>query len=159
MGELMARVDYEDDLAAPRANSLIPAASAIVVDDADRILLHRRADNGLWALPGGAMNIGEDVASCAIRETSEETGIDVKVVGIVGTYTNPRHVIAYDDGEVRQEFSICLLCRPVGGMLAASDESFEVGWFNLAEVEALPMLPSIRKRVVAWASVSMPMVA
>src|SRR5690348_14344469 len=101
---IMARRDYEDDPDAPVPNSLVPAASAIVVDEEGRILLQRRTDNDMWALPGGAMNLGESLAECAIRETREETGLTVEITGIVGTYTNPGHVFAYDDGEVRQEF-------------------------------------------------------
>ncbi|MEV6504173.1 NUDIX hydrolase [Streptomyces prunicolor] len=146
----MGRRDYEDDPNAPTANSLVPAASAIVVDDSGRILLQRRRDNDMWALPGGAMNIGESLPECAVRETREETGFDVEIIGIVGTYTNPRHVFAYDDGEVRQEFSVCFLARPVAGQLAVSEESTDVRWFQPAEVDALPMVPSIRKRVNDW---------
>jgi 8-oxo-dGTP pyrophosphatase MutT (NUDIX family) len=152
----MGRRDYEDDPAAPPANSLVPAASAVVVDDAGRVLLQRRVDNGMWALPGGAMRIGESLPECAVRETREETGLDVEVVGIVGTYTDPRHVFAYDDGEVRQEFSICFLARPVGGQLAVSDESTDVRWFDPADVDDLPMVASVRKRVTDWRSGAMP---
>ena len=152
----MGRRDYEDDPDAPAANSLVPAASAIVVDDSGRILLQRRRDNGMWALPGGAMSIGESLPDCAVRETHEETGFDVEVIGIVGTYTNPRHVFAYDDGEVRQEFSVCFLARPVAGQLAVSEESTDVRWFQPAEVDALPMIPSIRKRVNDWRDGNMP---
>ncbi|MGH8793092.1 MAG: NUDIX domain-containing protein, partial [Stackebrandtia sp.] len=54
----MVRVDYYDDPKAPAANSLVPAASAIVVDTEGQLLLHRRVDNGLWALPGGGMETG-----------------------------------------------------------------------------------------------------
>jgi len=152
----MARRDFEDDPNAPAANSLVPAASAVVVDDDGRILLQRRTDNGMWALPGGAMHIGESLPDCAVRETREETGIDVEVVGIVGTYTNPGHVFAYDDGEVRQEFSVCFLARPVAGELAVSEESTDVQWFKPEDVEALPMVPSIRKRVDDWRTGNMP---
>ncbi|MFG2120753.1 NUDIX domain-containing protein [Streptomyces sp. NPDC048710] len=152
----MGRRDYEDDPTAPVANSLVPAASAVVVDDSGRILLQRRSDNGMWALPGGAMNIGESLPDCAVRETREETGLDVEIVGIVGTYTNPRHVFAYDDGEVRQEFSICFLAQPVAGHLAVSEESTDVRWFEPAEVDALPMVTSIRKRVNDWRNGNMP---
>ncbi|GAA2323975.1 NUDIX hydrolase [Streptomyces violaceusniger] len=152
----MGRRDYEDDPSAPAANSLVPAASAVVVDDAGRILLQRRRDNDMWALPGGVMQIGESLPDCAVRETREETGIDVEIVGIVGTYTNPRHVFAYDDGEVRQEFSVCFVARPVAGQLAVSEESTDVRWFDPAEVDALPMVPSIRKRVNDWRDGNMP---
>ncbi|GAA1163948.1 8-oxo-dGTP pyrophosphatase MutT (NUDIX family) [Kitasatospora gansuensis] len=146
----MPRRDYEDDPNAPQANSLVPAASVVVAREDGRVLLQRRTDNGQWALPGGKMDFGESIADCGVRETLEETGIEVEIVGIVGTYTNPGHVFAYDDGEVRQEFSICLLGRPLGGELRVSDESFEVAWFTPEETEALPMVPSIRKRITDW---------
>ncbi|MGW2871043.1 MULTISPECIES: NUDIX hydrolase [unclassified Kitasatospora] len=154
----MPRRDYEDDPNAPEANSLVPAASVVVVDDAGRVLLQRRTDNGMWALPGGRMDIGESIAGCGIRETREETGIDVEITGIVGTYTDPGHVLAYDDGEVRQEFSVCLLGRPVGGELRVSDESHEVAWFTPAETDRLAMVPSIRKRLTDWRSGAIPVV-
>ncbi|GAA5611687.1 NUDIX domain-containing protein [Streptomyces platensis] len=152
----MSRRDYENDPHAPAANSLVPAASAIVVDDSGRVLLQRRRDNDMWALPGGVMNIGESLPDCAVRETREETGFHVEVVGIVGTYTNPHHVFAYDDGEVRQEFSICFLARPLGGRLAVSEESTDVRWFEPGEIDALPMVPSIRKRLNDWRDGNMP---
>ncbi|TVL91956.1 NUDIX hydrolase [Streptomyces sp. SAJ15] len=152
----MGRRDYEDDSDAPAANSLVPAASVVVVDGSGSILLQRRRDNDMWALPGGVMHIGESLPDCAIRETREETGIDVEIVGIVGTYTNPGHVFAYDDGEVRQEFSICFLARPLGGQVAVSEESTDVRWFAPGEIDALPMVPSIRKRVDDWRDGNMP---
>lgn len=154
----MSRQDYENDPQAPEANSLVPAASVVVVDEAGRVLLQRRTDNGMWALPGGKMELGESLAGCGIRETLEETGIDVEIVGIVGTYTDPGHVFAYDDGEVRQEFSICLLGRPIGGELRVSDESHEVAWFSPADTDGLPMVASIRKRVSDWRSGQMPVI-
>ena len=155
----MPRRDYEDDPNAPEANSLVPAASVVVVDDDGRVLLQRRTDNGMWALPGGKMELGESLAGCGIRETLEETGITVEITGIVGTYTNPGHVFAYDDGEVRQEFSICLLGRPVGGELRVSDESHEVAWFTPAETDGLPMVAGIRKRLADWRRGQGPVVA
>ncbi|MFD9063695.1 NUDIX domain-containing protein [Kitasatospora purpeofusca] len=154
----MPRRDYEDDPNAPEVNSLVPAASVVVVDDAGRVLLQRRTDNGMWALPGGQMDIGESIAGCGVRETWEETGIDIEITGIVGTYTDPRHVFAYDDGEVRQEFSICLLGRPLGGELRVSDESHEVAWFSPAETDGLPMVSNIRRRLADWRSGKIPVV-
>lgn len=148
----MGRRDYYDDPEAPAANSLVPAASAIVVDDEGRLLLHRRQDNNQWALPGGKMELGETLANCAVREVQEETGLDVEVTGIVGIYTDPKHVFAYDDGEVRQEFSVCFLTRIIGGELAVSEESFEVAFATPTEVESLPMVNSIRLRITDYLS-------
>ncbi len=73
----MARIDYLNDSNAPRANSLVPAASAIVMNGEGKILLHRRSDNTLWGLPGGAMEVGESIGETVVREVKEETGLDV----------------------------------------------------------------------------------
>lgn len=146
----MGRRDYINDPAAPEANSLVPAASVVVTNDDGQILLQRRTDNNLWALPGGTMDIGETISECARREVREETGLDVELVGIVGIYSDPGHVFAYDDGEVRQEFSICFSARPVAGTLAVSDESHDVRYFDPAEITDLPMVESIRLRITDY---------
>lgn len=58
------------------------ASSALIRDDADRVLLMERIDTGTWCLPGGAVEIGESPAACAIRETREETGLEIEVTGL-----------------------------------------------------------------------------
>ncbi|WP_123812958.1 NUDIX hydrolase [Myceligenerans xiligouense] len=58
---------------------------------------------------------GKSVRQTAAREVKEETGYDVEVAGVVGIYTDPRHVIAYSDGEVRSHFSICVTANVTGG--------------------------------------------
>jgi ADP-ribose pyrophosphatase YjhB (NUDIX family) len=74
-------------------------------------------------LPGGAIDLGESLPQPAIRETKEETGIDIAITGLVGIYTNPNHCIEYiPSGEVRQELSIVLTARPTGGHPTPSDE-------------------------------------
>ena len=143
----MGRVDYYHDPNAPRANSLVPGASGIVVDHEGRILLHRRSDNARWALPGGVMDIGESIAQTATREVREETGLEVEPEYIVGVYSDPGHVFAYDDGEVRQQFSVCFACRIVGGRVSTSEESSEVAFFAPAEIDTLDMHESIRLRI------------
>ncbi len=141
------RVDYYHDPAAPEANSLVVGSSAVVVDEEGRILLQRRSDSGNWALPGGTMDIGETFGQSAIREVKEETGFDVRIERIVGIYSDPGHVFAYEDGEVRQEFNICLACMITGGELAVSSESTDVRFFSFEEVSDLTMHASIRKRI------------
>lgn len=56
------RIDFYDDPEAPAANSLVPSVNVIVVNDEGAILLIRRTDNGNWAVPGGAIDLGESVA-------------------------------------------------------------------------------------------------
>ena len=144
---MKGRRDYFDDSAAPAVNSLVPAASVVVFDEAGRILLQRWRDNEQWALLGGAMQAGETIASAAIRETKEETDIDVEVIGLVGIYTDPRHVIAYADGEVRQEFNVCFRGRALPGIVSPGSESAEVRFFAPIEIGALAMHPSTSLRI------------
>ncbi|SIO91358.1 NUDIX hydrolase [Nocardiopsis sp. JB363] len=143
----MARTEYYDDPEAPVPNSLVVAASAAVVDDEGRLLLQRRVDNGLWAMPGGGMEMTESLPQAAVREVREETGYEVEVTGVVGTYTDARHVIAYSDGEVRRQFNVCFRARVVGGERRVSDESHEVRWFSPEEVVGLRMHHTQRLRV------------
>jgi ADP-ribose pyrophosphatase YjhB (NUDIX family) len=143
----MSRVDYFHDPNAPKANSLKPAVSAFVQDDTGRLLMIRRTDNDRYAIPGGQQEIGETLAQAAVREVKEETGIDIEVTGLIGLYSNPDHVIAYDDGEVRQEFSICFRARPLGGHPATSNESKEVLWVEPQRTDELNIHPSIKLRL------------
>jgi len=143
----MMRVDYYRDPSAPSANSLVVGSSAVVTDNEGRVLLQRRSDSGNWALPGGAMDVGETFAQSAVREVMEETGFDVRIDRIVGIYSDPGHVFAYDDGEVRQEFSICVACTIVGGTLTVSSESTAVEFFAVADLPGLQMHESIRIRI------------
>ncbi len=145
MGE---RIDYLDDPEAPKANSVVPSANVIVVNDHGEILMIRRTDNDNWAVPGGGMDLGESITDAAVRETYEETGITCKVTGLVGIYTNPRHVILYtSNGEVRQEFSIVFAARPTGGELRPSSESSEPQWVSPEAIPDLRMHPSMRQRI------------
>ena len=86
------RIDYYDDPDAPKPNSVVPAAVAIVAREDGALLMIRRTDNGNWALPGGAIEMTESVADAAVRETFEETGIQVEVTGLLGIYSDPGHV-------------------------------------------------------------------
>lgn len=143
----MARVDYINDPNAPKANSIVPSVTAVALNKAGEVLLIHKTDNDLWALPGGGVDVGESVADAAVRETKEETGFDVEVTGLVGLYTNPTHVMAYDDGEVRQQFSICFTARIVGGELRTSSESKEVAFVAPERLDGLNVHPSMRMRI------------
>jgi len=104
-GNLMAagRTEYLNDPEAPKPNSLVPAAGVLAVDPDGRVLLQRRRDTGQWAIPMGKQEIGETATQCAQRETHEETGVTVKVTGLLGIFSDPGHVVVYhSNGETRQ---------------------------------------------------------
>lgn len=143
----MARIDHYRSPDAPAANSIVVAVTAFVRDEAGRLLLIRRTDNDLYAIPGGALELGETLTQTVQREVMEETGIAVNVTGLIGVYSDPEHVIEFTDGEVRQEFSICFRADPTGGDLRTSDESKEVLWVAPADLDALNIHPSIRLRI------------
>ncbi|MFE5484519.1 NUDIX hydrolase [Streptomyces sp. NPDC056527] len=143
----MARIDHFNDPNAPKANSIVPSVTAVALNEAGAVLLIHKTDNDLWALPGGGVDVGESVAAAAVRETKEETGFDVEVTGLVGLYTNPAHVIAYDDGEVRQQFSICFTVKITGGELRTSSESKEVAFVIPERLDELNIHPSMRLRI------------
>ncbi|MEV4802020.1 NUDIX domain-containing protein [Nonomuraea sp. NPDC049421] len=142
------RIDYYDDPSAPAPNSLVPSVNVVVTNEAGDLLLIRRSDNHNWALPGGAIDLGESIPAAAVRETLEETGITCEITGIVGTYSDPKHVILYtSDGEARQEFSIVLTARRIAGEPVPSQESREVRWVARGGVHDYQMDRSMRMRI------------
>jgi 8-oxo-dGTP pyrophosphatase MutT (NUDIX family) len=143
----MPKRDYYDDPGAPKANTIVPAITAIVINNSNELLMIERSDNGYWAVPGGAQDIGESVVDAVKREVAEETGIVVEVVYLTGIYSDPRHVIAYDNGEVRQEFSLCFRAKPVGGSLRMSAEATKVQWVSPEQLDSLKIHPSMRLRI------------
>src|ERR1035438_4220901 len=146
------RIDFDHDPDAPPATSIVPSVNVAVTNDVGEILLIRRSDNDNWALPGGAVDIGESLAEAAVRETREESGIDCEVTGLVGIYTDPGHVMLYtSNGEVRQEFSIVLTAHATGGQPTPSSETSEVRWVPLDEVAGYQMDRSMRLRVQHYA--------
>lgn len=143
----MTRIDYFDDPDAPEINSVVPSVTVAVRDDGGRLLLIHRTDNDLWSIPGGAIDPGETVREAGVRETKEETGYDIEITGLVGIYTDTRHRIAYSDGEVRAQFSICMTGRVVGGEARTSAESSEVVWQPVDQLDGLAMHRSTRLRI------------
>ena len=133
----MNRIDYYYDTNAPKAKTIVPAVSAVILCNQRDILLQERVDNGMWSLPGGGMEPGETVEDAIKREVMEETGLVVVVKKLVGIYSDPNHVIKYADGEVRQQFSICFLCEVIDGSIRTSHESKRVAFVPLRDLHTI----------------------
>ncbi|MBT2696613.1 NUDIX domain-containing protein [Bacillus sp. ISL-40] len=133
----MNRIDYYYDENAPKAKTIVPALSAVILRNHRDILLQERVDNGMWSLPGGGMEPGETVEDAIKREVIEETGFAVAVKKLIGIYSDPNHVIKYADGEVRQQFSICFLCQIIDGSIGISHESKRVAFVPLVDLHTI----------------------
>jgi ADP-ribose pyrophosphatase YjhB (NUDIX family) len=141
------RTDYWDDPRAPAATSRKPSASVVLRNHRGELLLLRRVGSGLWTIPTGALKKKETATACAIRECREETGLAVELTGLVGVFSDPRHRIAYPDGEVRVPVNVCFYGQPVSGELATDSESDEAAWVAPEDLDDYDIHPAIRRRI------------
>lgn len=98
-------------------------------------------------MPGGTLDFGESMTDCAIREVREETGLNIRITGLIGTYTDPHILVAYSDGEVRQEFTLVYAAEIESGELKIDDESKEYRWVPLSTAVELPLAESQKRRL------------
>jgi ADP-ribose pyrophosphatase YjhB (NUDIX family) len=123
----MAKIRYGDRIG--REGAVLLACATVVFDaERSKILLTRRADNGRWCLPGGHFEAGESVSEAAIRETKEETGLDIELVRLVGVYSDPNRLLEYDDGNRFHLVALTFEARVTGGELARSNETTDFMW-------------------------------
>jgi 8-oxo-dGTP diphosphatase len=124
----------------------VACAGAVIHDTAGRLLLIRRGrepGRGLWSLPGGRCEPGEDAAAAAVRETGEETGLVVTAGAVIGRVERPgpggvTYVI--DD----------VACTVAGGMLRAGDDADDARWVDAAGLAALPVTDGLVAALTRW---------
>jgi 8-oxo-dGTP pyrophosphatase MutT (NUDIX family) len=126
-----------------RPDRLAASACAVIFDDAGRVLMMRRADNGWWGIPGGRSEIGETIAETAARETFEETGLRVAVKRLIGLYSDPADgcIAVYPNGDVIHFLNACFECEATGGELRGSEEGEELRYFAPDQLPDHTLLP------------------
>lgn len=114
----------------------IHPAVAVIIAHKGKILLHKRSDSNIWCLPTGHMEIGETVEMAAIREIKEETGLDIKIVRLIGVYSEPEYqVVAYPDGRVTHFVTMYLEGEIVGEKLDKNNsETLDLGFFPINQM-------------------------
>lgn len=127
---------------------LIPAAAACIRDEQGRILLVRHnGGDGLWGLPGGALELGERLDEAVVREVREETSLEVEPTVLIGVYSSPDYAFAYPNGDRAQPVTAFFECRVMGGRLQVDgDEIVRAGYFGPQDA-----LPPMRPCCVAKA--------
>jgi mutator protein MutT len=137
---------YYQDPHAPKPNfPLTPGISAVITNNQNKILLHRRADHPQWTLPGGKMKLGESISECCHREVTEETGLNVTIEKVVGLYTSPDYVLAFSSDKIFQPFVVAFLCTTRDDSININQESEEAAWFKIENISRLNLLPNTQQ--------------
>lgn len=113
------------------------AVNCALFDEQGRILLVKRKDNNLWCMPGGLVDLGEQVEQTAIREVKEEAGLTVEIERLTGVYSHPNDSLYIDRGSQYQMVILTFLGRIIEGTFEENSETYG---FDFFEVNNLPLL-------------------
>jgi ADP-ribose pyrophosphatase YjhB (NUDIX family) len=111
----------------------LSCGDAAIIDDTGRILLIQRADSGLWAMPGGAFEVGETPAEGAVREALEETGVCCEPIALVGVFDSRRCGLP----SRHHLYAFLFLCKPLTSPVEHPSHAIEVkqtSWFAEREL-------------------------
>ena len=127
---------------------LLVGSSAQIYDSTgEKILLTKRGDNGRWCLPGGQLDSGESVSETCAREVMEETGLVVEVGHLIAVYSSPNMVLSYDNVHKYQVISFHFEVTIIGGELGLSNETTDVGYFSLNEINNMDVMEHHQQRI------------
>ncbi|GAC1535644.1 MAG: NUDIX hydrolase [Herpetosiphon sp.] len=137
--------EYLQQMERPGRGAVTPLAvgDAAVFAADGRLLLIQRSDDRLWALPGGAFEVGETAAEGACREAWEETGLRVEARALLGVYDS-RLVGSRSHTHLYHFVFVCRASDPTAEPVV-SHETLAVGWF--AEVDLPPLSPGHGRRI------------
>lgn len=127
-------------------------ARVVLRDDAGRVLLIERADNSYWAMPAGAMELGESIADCAVRELHEETGLRAEKVTPVAFYTGPEYTFTNMYADTYQLFTVAFrVDRWSGDLHRVTDETTDARFFGTDAMPA-PLAASVTETLADLAT-------
>ncbi len=142
----MSQVLYGPQLG--KEGKLRVGCSATIFDqNRNKVLLTRRTDNGRWCLPGGAMESGESAAQACEREVWEETGLKVRVIRLIGVYSDPDQLVIYSDGNKAFFVVLSFEAEVIEGEPGLSDETTAFGYFSLEDMETMQIHANHNQRV------------
>ena len=119
---------------------LLPGVAAVVRDAEGRVLFMRRADDGRWGLPAGAVDPGESPAEAVVREVREETGLTVRPLRVAGVFGGARFRHRYPNGDEAEYVVAVFDCEVTGGRLATRDgEALELRYFTPEDAPTLTL--------------------
>jgi 8-oxo-dGTP pyrophosphatase MutT (NUDIX family) len=113
---------------------LMVGTATLIVDANNRLLMMKRSDNGFWGLPGGGVELGEDVQAAARRELREETGLETVEMNIFGIFSGPEAFYQYPNGDQIYGVMIVYLAQGWRGDVCLNDEHTEWNWFEPAQI-------------------------
>jgi 8-oxo-dGTP diphosphatase len=122
-------------------DTAVPCVGGLAYDEEGRLLVVQRANEpgrGLWSIPGGRVEPGEDDAAALVREMREETGLEVAPGPLVGSVRRGPYAIA----DYR--------CTVLGGTLRAGDDALDARFVDRAALRALPLVPELLVTLTAW---------
>jgi len=123
--------------------------SAVIFDKKrEKVFLTQRADNGQWCMPGGGVDAGESIEEACVREVWEEVGLKVRVLRLVGVYSDPHRLVVYPDGNKRQIVALNFEVEILEGSPKLSEEVTEFGYFSIEEMKKLEMLGNHYERIL-----------
>ena len=122
-------------------------SAVIFTDGREKVLLTRRTDNGQWCLPGGGMEPGESAAEACLREVWEETGLRVRVLRLIGVYSNPNQLVVYPDGNKVHIVALSFEAEVTGGELGLSNETTDFGYYTLEEAAKMDIIGNHFQRI------------
>jgi ADP-ribose pyrophosphatase YjhB (NUDIX family) len=131
-----------------KLGQLALGCSATIFDPTrQKVLLTRRSDNGRWCLPGGRTESGESLSETCVRETLEETGLEVRIVRLLGVYSSPHRLVEYPDGNRYHIVALNFEAEPIGGTLTLSDETTDYGYFLWDEIKGMDVMETHVERL------------